>query len=523
MGLRSTQRHLSTAASHPDVLHVQRHRPRPLHGQRAVPAARDQRTRVRLQPPPGIGSELGQRAPELHPRVRRRGQPGQRCGRRRPAGLCGPRSSPGRFDSRHAAGDLFRRAVAVWPRLRPRAVQLTRVRLRAGQPGCVHQLHRQARGADERGESRALVAEAQRLQPVGLRPGHRQNADALPAKHPRPGPRARSISAHRQRPVHRHRRRPPVLDRRRIHDRIDVSVLAGAGLSEQRHQLHAELGQGGDRRLRRQPDLLRGRPERPADQGLSRDVSFDVPIDGRHAAGNPRPHSGPPRPVRRPGPDLRHLPHDRPQGLLLTRGRLGCADRSDIAGEPATAGPALLRAVSLARRAEPRVPSHHAVHPSRQDEPRVVACRAQRWLELRPVRLLRPAQGPRHLRSAAGRKPHQPGPDHLARLHAAAQHRVAGAARQPACGPDRKLVPVFRAGLPSGDDGNGNPGAEEGDPRRPDERRVCQHAAGGDPAAGRHLDRPAADQPTPAHSHAGGSHPDHRPGDPGEPALQGGL
>ena len=85
-------------------------------------------------------------------------------------------------------------------------------------------------------------------------------------------------------------------------------------------QLHPKRGQGHHRRLQRHGSTLRERSRRPSDQGLLQDLSRRIPAPGGDARGPQAAPALPRGPLPRPGQHLRHLPHDRPSGLLQQGG-----------------------------------------------------------------------------------------------------------------------------------------------------------------------------------------------------------
>ena len=357
VGLHTAQGRLRATADNPYVLQLQRHRHRPVHSvpvghhTDGVHVARNQRTGARREQAASRGTELGQRAPPVHARIRRRRQPGQRGCRRGPARLHRRRPATHRHPQGHRAGHLLRRAHR---QLRACAIEHARVRLPAGKPGRVHHLHRQPRCSDDPGQPRPVGPQAGRFQPTRVTPGDRQERDALPPQDPRPRAGAGSLPNLRPGPVRGRRRRPRLLDPRRVHDRLDLPLLAVEHLPAHlhqplRHQLRPQLGEGRDRRLRRHRRLLRDRPQGPDHQCLPGDLSVPLQADRRDAGRAPGPPAGTGRPVRRPGRNLRDLSHHRPQGVLRARGRMGHPNRADGPGKRVHASAAVLRAVSVAR------------------------------------------------------------------------------------------------------------------------------------------------------------------------------
>ena len=90
----------------------------------------------------------------------------------------------------------------------------------------------------------------------------------------------------------------------------------------------------------------------------------------------------------------------------------------DSAGQPAGADASLLHDHEAAGRDRRRVHPDAAVHAARERQPRGVDGRAQRRRQLRPARRLPVPEADGDLRTAAGGRPHQPGPGDLAADHA---------------------------------------------------------------------------------------------------------
>ncbi len=109
-----------------------------------------------------------------------------------------------------------------------------------------------------------------RLQPADLEPDHRQVPDHVRPRPARHGAEGGALPQLRPRPLRGDRqRRPHRLDRGRVHDDVELSLFAERRQptgGDRQHaprqlQLRAQLGQGRHRRLYRQDDLLRRRPE----------------------------------------------------------------------------------------------------------------------------------------------------------------------------------------------------------------------------------------------------------------------
>src|SRR6059036_1958439 len=134
---------LRAAPGDPDVLQVRGRRQRPVHDERRVQAAHalDPRALVRT---PAI-AHLDQRAPDVHPRVRRRRrtrEPDHARGAARVPGEGHPAAVDRRLPGDHAPRDLFRRGVE---RIRPRAHATAGAELPVGRPERLHDLRRHGR------------------------------------------------------------------------------------------------------------------------------------------------------------------------------------------------------------------------------------------------------------------------------------------------------------------------------------------------------------------------------------------
>ena len=176
-------------------------------------------------------------------------------------------------------------------------------------------------------------------------------------------------------------------------------------------QLHPQLGEGGHRRLQRQSLLLRHRPERSADPHLPQDLPEPLQADQGDARLPEKARALSDGPVHGPGPDVRHLPHDRPPGVLQPRGPLEHPP-GDLQGGAAV-GPALLHHHAPAPLAARGVHPHASPHPGQQGQHGGLDVRPLRRRQLRPAPVLHPLQGEADLRPDADRGADQPEARHL--------------------------------------------------------------------------------------------------------------
>ena len=146
-----------------------------------------------------------------------------------------------------------------------------------------------------------------------------------PQQHRRPGDDGGAVPGPRRGPVHGDRRQAPVLDPGRVHDDRPVSLRDARG----RPQLHPQLGQGGDRRVRRDDALLRLRRRRPAAAAPTARIFPDLftPADEipRRAV---RPRALPRGPLHDAGARLRDLPRRRSRRCSTTRATSGRSPRT---------------------------------------------------------------------------------------------------------------------------------------------------------------------------------------------------
>ncbi len=162
---------------------------------------------------------------------------------------------------------------------------------------------------------------------------------------PRPrvaGAEARAVPVVRPRSVPRDRRGRTHMDLGRVHDDERVSLLGvhqPAGRDREprsavgARELHAELGQGDGRRLRRHDEVLRGL-ERSDHRGVGSRVPGPVHADRRGPCRTPLALPVPGEPLPGAGDAVRHLPRDRSGGLLPEAGPLGDRRRPDSADAP---------------------------------------------------------------------------------------------------------------------------------------------------------------------------------------------
>ena len=178
---------------------------------------------------------------------------------------------------------------------------------RAGLPGqqCVgpaeHDVHRQRRREDRLVRAQArLRDQVQGRELPALQRDQQQEPDPLRPRAARAGAEGRALADPGRRPLPRGHRRQDAVDPRRLHDVVQLPLLAaddaqqrdlrladrhnelrrGAGPAER--QLHAQLGQGDGRRLHRPGQALRLGRHRPAAQG----VDGCVPGHGAAAVGD---------------------------------------------------------------------------------------------------------------------------------------------------------------------------------------------------------------------------------------------
>ena len=143
VGLPPSPAHVRAAPGDPDLLQVHGRGQRPLCRERRVPPAHAVAARALVPAPPV--PDLDQRAPDVHPRLRRRGRARQPHHRRRAAGVPGqghPAPVDGRLPEDHATADLLRRGLE---RVRPGEDEVAGARLSLGRPERLHDLHRRRR------------------------------------------------------------------------------------------------------------------------------------------------------------------------------------------------------------------------------------------------------------------------------------------------------------------------------------------------------------------------------------------
>jgi hypothetical protein len=150
-------------------------------------------------------------------------------------------------------------------------------------------------------------------------------ADLLQQRHhqrqprPVPSPDQRACADDRAVPVVRSRSVPRAHGRAagvasgRLHPHGSVSVLDA--YSGQR-ELHPQLREDCNRRVRRDDDLLPGRSEGSDCRHLRAHLPRAVPADERHAGGSPQPRALPGDPLLDPDGDVHDVSHDQSGGVL---------------------------------------------------------------------------------------------------------------------------------------------------------------------------------------------------------------
>ena len=172
------------------------------------------------------------------------------------------------------------------------------------------------------------------------------------ARPARPGGQGRAVADARRRRLPRGRRRPDQVDRRRLHDVVELSRLAAGQpahgqrddadgqrrvgrAAEHAGQLHAELGEGRRRRLHRQGDAVRVEPA-AAPGPAAQDVGIGLPRPGpaavEHPVGAAAAAALPDRPVQRAALAAGEVPRDAAGELLQRQRLLDGADRPDGRG-----------------------------------------------------------------------------------------------------------------------------------------------------------------------------------------------
>ena len=113
VGLARAAGHAAPDSGNPHLLRLSRHRHRPLQGRRIGAPDDARRARAQRREAAGEQPQLDQRKADLHARLRRDDEPGERLHAGRPADARPEQHADSEHDSRHqgdAAGDLFRRA-----------------------------------------------------------------------------------------------------------------------------------------------------------------------------------------------------------------------------------------------------------------------------------------------------------------------------------------------------------------------------------------------------------------------------
>jgi hypothetical protein len=221
----------------------------------------------------------------------------------------------------------------------------------------------------------------------------------------------------------------------------------------QRWELHPQLGQGSGGHLHRPHGLLhRGRGP------VGRDLVQGLPGHVQGFLRDARRHPGPPplsqRPVRHPEPGLRHLPHERPAGLLQALGPLG-----DSGTQGRRALQRILHDHAPARGAQGGVHCGHPLRARGEDHHGGLDVRQMRPRCLRRPRALHLPPYGHHLRPRADRRPDKPESRVLQGAHPVGKRGVSGRSRANRHHPHRELAPLRGAGLYPGRGGS-HPRAE---------------------------------------------------------------
>src|SRR5438876_623702 len=469
---------LRPAPGDPDLLQVRGRRQRPVHDQGRVQAAHALDPRALLRAPPV--ADLDQRAPDLHPRLRRRRrtrQPDHARGAARVPGEGHPAAVDGRLPGDYTARDLFRRSVE---RVRAGPHAAAGAELPVGRPERLHDLRRHRRNPH-----RVLCSEAplrdplRRVQDPPLQRPHGREPDHDLSRRRRAGAPGHAVLQVRPRPVHgRHRRRASRVDARRLHDDDAVPLL---GPGPRRGQLRPELRQGDDRRLPWGREILPRRRDGPDRASLRPRIPRAPPAVRRDARGSARAHPLPRGLLRHPGAQVRHVPHGGPASLLQ-QGRPVDGPAANGRRTRARDG-ALLHDHAAAGGEEGGVHPPHALQPEPPRQHNRLARRALGPAELRQPARLRLPQAEAGLRPAPDRRADRPGPRDLTASLALEPARLHGDPRIASGNPDRSVADLRPAALP---------------------RRVGAGGAARAPARDRRLrqpDRDGADAPAVARPH----------------------
>ena len=239
-------------------------RQRSLHDQRRAAAGDALRARAELREP--SEPHVDQRAPDVHARLRHHagsGERGDAGGPADPVRQGHPAAVLGAGQHRRQGAEhLLRRADE---QLRAREHEREGVPLLEGRRRGKRRDRLQRRRRRPHRRPRPPPALQPRL-PVAAdsvqQRHHRRQPRALSPEHHRSRHHDRAVPALRRRPVSgRLGRRTAVLDSRRVHDDVAISLLRAVG---RRPQLHPQLGQGDHRRLQRHDRVLRVGPARSA-------------------------------------------------------------------------------------------------------------------------------------------------------------------------------------------------------------------------------------------------------------------
>ncbi len=208
------------------------------------------------------------------------------------------------------------------------------------------------------------------------------------------------------------------------------------------------------------PNLMRPLAEMPED--LRRHVRYPEDIFGIQAAG------------------VCDVSHDQSGGLLQQGRPMGGARRRQRRREPAHV--AVLHDDEAAGRTDRGVHPDAAVHAAPARQPRVVDGREKRRRALRQAAGLPVPEADARIRATASRRPHQPGPGHLAADHVV---EPAGLAGDPghADGDSDRGIAHLRAAALSARAGGPDPGTDQGHRRLSEPHRHGADTRSGDRAA----------------------------------------
>ena len=256
------------------------------------------------------------------------------------------------------------------------------------------------------------------------------------------------------------------------------------------------------------------------------EATFPIAVQAhrRDAERAARPPARADRPVQRPGRDLRDLSHQRPEGLLRARGRVGHpdgADRRHGSGRlpvqpyyvlfrlPGETNPEFLLIMPFTPLGKQNLVSWLAVRNDGAHYGQYVS------YVLPKDKVI---FGPQQIANRINQEP-AISRDFTLFDQAGSHVQQGNLLVVPIGNSFLYFEPIYlRATLR-----HRTPGAEEGDPGRPDECRLHRHPAAGDRSARRHRHCAAADKHASDHAHASPGRPDRRPGDAGQHALRRGL